>query len=381
MKKTILLLLICLTFGCTGSAERAENVFLTVSPIINQENSTNSLIISALNSFLQSKNNSLSENYFWATADFQTYVYPYLDIYNIEESSYGKGFYKPTVMEILPTENENRKIVKIAFIGHHSETKENLIKSIYNVIANIEGEKITFSRYLDFATKNWTRLKAESINYIISPNRQANMEDVQRQRKEIDKLSHFFEVKPIDITYYSCIDPKELFEIKGFDYHPMMYVDKTGGLAEYGNIIFSGDNSESYTHEIIHIYTNNLYPALDKFIDEGLATFMAGSGKYTYEWHRNKFAKFLKENENYNFVAHTDVYERSYFEDETSIPYVTSALILERTLRIYGKDGLMELLKSEGELWTILKTVGLTQENIADELRKEINLPSTLLWN
>ena len=37
----------------------------------------------------------------------------------------------------------------------------------------------------------------------------------------------------------------------------------------------------------------------------------------------------------------------------------------------------MELLKSENELWATLKTIGLTKENINDELRKEIKLPLT----
>jgi hypothetical protein len=56
---------------------------------------------------------------------------------------------------------------------------------------------------------------------------------------------------------------------------------------------------------------------------------------------------------------------------------LTSALILERTLLVYGKEKLMELLKFENELWTTLKTVGLTKENINNELRKQIKLPLT----
>lgn len=98
------------------------------------------------------------------------------------------------------------------------------------------------------------------------------------------------------------------------------------------------------------------------------------------EWHRNKLDRFLNENKNFNLAEHTDAYERIYFESETSIPYLTSALVLERTLRLYGKDKLMELLKSEKELWTTLKTVGLTKENINNELQKQIKLPLTPVW-
>ena len=377
MKQILLILITFLTLACNGQETEQEKFVLTISPIVDKTDKTNQSIIETLTEFLKTKNTSLAENKNWVQSDFQKYIYPYLDIYNIENSKYGKDFYRPTLVEIIPTEKPNQKIVKIAFIGHNNETKENQLKSIYNLITNIHQGKVLFSRYLDFTTENWKTVSKESLTYKISPNKTINQNEIAEQQKDIDKICNFFRCKPISITYYSCVNPKELFEIKGFDYNPIMYVDKTGGLADYGNIIFSGNNSEIYTHEIIHIYTSKLFPKIDKFIDEGLATFMAGSGKYSYEWHRNKLDKFLNENKDYNFEVHTDAYERIYFENETSIPYLSSALILERTLQIYGKEKLMELLKSENELWTTLKTVGLTKENINNELRKQIKLPLT----
>jgi hypothetical protein len=380
MKHILVILTTFLTLACNGQEPKQGKFALTVSPIIDKTDKTNQTIIETLTEFLKTKNSSLSENKNWLQSDFQKFIYPYLDIYNIENSRYGSDFFRPTLMEIIPTEKPSQKVVKIAFIGHNNETKENQLKSIYNIIANIHQDKVLFSRYLDFTTQKWETVTKGSLTYKISPNKIINDTEIAEQEKDIDKICNFFQCKPIAITYYSCINPKELFEIKGFDYNPMMYVDKTGGLADYGNIIFSGNNSEIYTHEIIHIYTSNLFPKIDKFIDEGLATLMAGSGKYSYEWHRNKLDKFLNENKDYNFATHTDAYERNYFEIETSIPYLTSALILERTLRVCGKEKLMELLKSENELWTTLKTVGLTKENINEELRKQIKLPLTSVW-
>lgn len=380
MKHILVILTTFLTLACNGQEPKQYQFELTVSPIIDKTDKTNQTIIETLTEFLKTKNISLTENKNWLQSDFQKFIYPYLDIYNIENSRYGSDFFRPTLMEIIPTEKPSQKVVKIAFIGHNNETKENQLKSIYNIIANIHQGKVLFSRYLDFTTQKWKTVTKGSLTYKISPYKIINDTEIAEQEKDIDKICNFFQCKPIAITYYSCINPKELFEIKGFDYNPMMYVDKTGGLADYGNILFSGNNSEIYTHEIIHIYTSNLFPKIDKFIDEGLATLMAGSGKYSYEWHRNKLDKFLNENKDYNFATHTDAYERNYFEIETSIPYLTSALILERTLRVYGKGKLMELLKTENELWTTLKTVGLTKENINEELRKQIKLPLTSVW-
>jgi len=375
MKQILLILTTFLTLACNGQETKQDKFILTVSPIIDKTDKTNQTIIETLTEFLKTKNASLTENRFWLQSDFQKFIYPYLDIYNIENSRYGSDFFKPTLMEIIPTEKPSQKILKIAFIGHNEETNENQLKAIYNLIANVQQEKVLLSRYLDFSTEKWKTVKSESMTYKISPNKTINETEIENQQKDIDKICNFFQCKPISITYYSCVNPKELFEIKGFDYNPMMYVDKTGGLADYGNIIFSGNNSEIYTHEIVHIYTSNLFPKIDKFIDEGIATYIAGSGKYNYEWHRKKFDKFLSENKDYNFATHTDAYERIYFENETSIPYMTSALIMERTLKVYGKEKLIELLKSENELWKTLKTVGLTKENINEELRKQIKLP------
>ncbi len=380
MKQITLILLIFFTFSCYAQTEKLEDVFLTVSPVIDKERPQHKLIISTLIDFLKSKNSSLSANDFWLKSDFEKYVYPYLDIYNIEQSKHGKDFFKPSLMEVLSTANEKQKILKIAFIGHNPKTKENVIKCVYNIIANVEGEKIKFSRYLDVATGSWTTQKVGSINYVVSPNRKLNVAEMELQRKEVTQLVNFFQTESINITYYSCVNPKELFEIKGFDYNPMMYVDKSGGLADFGNIIFSGNSAEIYTHEIIHVYTNKLYPNLNKFIDEGLATYIAGSGKYDYKWHRTQLRKFIAENPTHDFKAHFDPYERLYFEDETSIPYLTAALICERTNRMYGKDKLLQLLKSKDEIWNILNTVGLTEENLNKELLKEIKRPITPVW-
>lgn len=373
MKQFILCTLSLVFFSCLGQENKSEKTLLTISPIINKQDGINVKIIESLTAFLDTKNQSLTENPYWLASDFQKYGYPYYDLYLMEESKYGKDFYKPTLMEILPGDNPSMKIIKLAYIGHHSTTHENQLKSIYNLMAQIDGEKVYFSKYLDYASRQWTSIVKGSIHYKISPNRIANPIQMEKQIKDIEKVCQFFNTAPIPITYYSCRNAKEVFEIKGFDYNTMMYVDSTGGLADFGNIVFSGQSSEMYTHEIIHVYTQNLFPAIDKFIDEGIATYMGGSGNYDYEWHRNKLKIFLEKNPDYKIEEHMDPYERIYYEDQTSIPYLTSALICEMSLNKFGKEKLILLLQSEKDLWARLNEVGLTKQNIGLELRKAIN--------
>ncbi len=118
-----------------------------------------------------------------------------------------------------------------------------------------------------------------------------------------------------------------------------------------------------------------LFSSIIPFFNEGFATYTGGSGKYDYEWQRNKLKKYLDNNPDFKFEEHTDPYERLYFEHETPIPYVFGALVCERTLRVYGKEKLFDLFRSNKNVFDTLKTVGLTKENINAELRKEIKLP------
>jgi len=364
--------LIFLLFTCFCFAqEKANNTFhLTVSPIVNQTKTLNLEIISTLENFLKTKDNSLIYNKHWSKDDFKNYNFPYIDIYNIEQSKLGNDFYKPTLMEIIDTDDENCKILKVAFIGHNAEKNENFLKVIYNIVATKSNNEIMLSRYLNIIDKEWKSLKAGKINYKISPNKTPNYDDIEKQKLEINRICNFFNTEELEIKYFSCVNPKEVFEIKGFDYNPLMYIDKTGGLADYGNIIFSGNNSEIYTHEIIHIYTSKLFPNKNNFLDEGIAMYLAGSGKYDFDWHKKKMKSLLEKNPSLNLTDYFDIYSREYIENETSIPYMVAALICESTITKFGKEKLFELLNSKDDIWKIINKVGLTKENLNRELRK-----------
>ena len=198
-------------------------------------------------------------------------------------------------MEIIPTNNRNKKIIKVAFVGHSTTTNDNLVKAIYNIVATKERDSIVFSKYLNYITQHWKSFLQGSITYKISPGKGIDREAVLRQEKDVARLCKFLHTKAIAITYYSCVAPKEVFELKGFDYHPMMYVDTSGGFSQMKDIVLSGNNSEYYAHEIAHLYTAHLFPAIKPFFNEGFATYVGGSGKYNYEWQRNKLKTFLSE--------------------------------------------------------------------------------------
>ncbi|HLV50759.1 MAG TPA: hypothetical protein VKY44_02230, partial [Flavobacterium sp.] len=323
--KKIIPLIFLVSFSCL--AQTANNdLHLTVSKAVNQQDEQINQVVSTVRAFLKTKNESYNSNKYWLPTDFDKHQYPFIDLYGIEHGREGENIYQPTLMEVIPTDKPNQWIVKLAFIGHNSETKENQLRGIYNIIASKINNEIVLSRYQDFILESWQQTQKDSISYYISPLKKINEIEIAQQQKDIEMLCAFFNTKPIPLTYISCANPKELFEVKGFDYSPMMYVSKVGGLAEYGNIILSGNNSEIYTHEIIHIYTLNLFPNKHPFFDEGLATYLSGSGTFDYLWHKEKFKRFIQKNPDFKIENHMDdLYERLYFEEETSIPYLIAA--------------------------------------------------------
>lgn len=357
-----------------AQSEIQPKIKLSLSPNIDTSNSTNQSIIESVQQFVDTKNNSLTENRYWLESDFQKHPYPFWDLYKIEDSKWGKNFYQPTIMEILPTQNPNRKIVKIAWLGHRTDGG-NQIKFIHNIVANTQFNPVLLSNYLDVATENWTRVKNKNLTYIISPNKTINQEEIKEQLTEIKKIEDFLDVQPLNITYISCKNPVELYNIKGFDYHPMMYKSQMGGMADYGNIVFSGNNSEKYSHEIVHLYTQNKFANKNSFFDEGLATLLGGSGKQDYLWHRNKIQKLLTENKNLDLRKHLEIYNQKYYEEESPIAYMVSALILEKIYSLYGKAKMLEVINTQDNLWITLKPLGITQENFNREIRAQLQKP------
>jgi hypothetical protein len=135
----ILFLFILTFFSLNGFSQNPtkENAFLTISPMVKKDDPLNKEIIDTLIRFLLTKNKTTNEyNKYWLQSEYKTNGIPYYDIYNIEVSKYGPDFYKPTLMEIIPTDNENQKIIKIAYVGHNDKTNENIVKAIYKIFAN-----------------------------------------------------------------------------------------------------------------------------------------------------------------------------------------------------------------------------------------------------
>ncbi|MFK7758136.1 MAG: hypothetical protein AB8B53_14500 [Flavobacteriales bacterium] len=377
MKITFYILILLSTLSCNGQVEKRDSFQLSISPAIDTTNTENKEVLLVVENFLKTKNYSLSTNKYWLDSEFIKYIYPFADIYGIEKSKKSDNYYKPTLMELVNVE-ENEKLVKIGFVGYDTGTQQSIIRAVYNVIAIQNNGNWVLKRAINYQVREWNMIQKGSITYMLPKAKTASQTEIKKQTDDIVDICNFFNCSPIDITYYSCENPKQVFEVKGFDYLPNMFFSQTGGMADYGNIVYSGNNSEYYTHEIVHIYTKKLFPNISSLLDEGMATYIGGSGIYGYNWHREKMSEYFSDT-TLNVAEHLNPYERLYIKNETPIPYMIGALICERVNRIYGKERLFELLRSNEDIWGILGDVGLTKENLTKELKKELKLTTTMV--
>lgn len=372
--RVLFALLLFPVLACAQSETQPFNFqsSLHLSQHVDTSKQVNRQIIKTLDKFLASKDSALFENRYWEQSGFEKYQFPFIDLYGIEYEDEFAGYYNADLLKIVELEGENQFMLKIAFVGHDSFQEKSHLKSVYSMLATVRADEVLFSRSLNYNIKGWQQLERYPITYFISPKKEASESEIKAQLADIDSLNAFFETDSIELTYYSCVDPVELFQIKGFDYSPGMYFAETGGLVEFGNHVFSGNNSERYTHEITHIYVNTLFPPTHTLLNEGIATYLAGSSGYDYEWHKENLKDYLSEQDDFSFLDHTYAFAKDYANEHTSIPYMTGALLCEYIIDNYGKETLFKMFRERKPLWEALKEVGITKENFDVVLLKEV---------
>lgn len=77
MRYTALIIVLLLTLSCRPQSADVSPIKLSVAPGVDREDAVNKRIITVLQAFLESKNQSATSNKYWLTSDFKKFVYPY----------------------------------------------------------------------------------------------------------------------------------------------------------------------------------------------------------------------------------------------------------------------------------------------------------------
>lgn len=370
MKKLFLILLF--TISCNS---QNNDLVLNINSSVEYNFATKDEyknIIEGLKNFLKSKNSNPTNNPLWENDDF--FSYPFLDILNVEEEK--QGNFKPTLLAITKTDDIDEYIIKIGWFSYETETGIET-KLIYNFLANKINGKYLFKNILNNNVKNWNKINIEAITFYHSPAFNFKRDNALSFNRINNELATYFDTDKISFTFFVCETNKSIMTLLGFDFEPTMFYSNQNGSVTYphDNLIFSGNNSETNKHELIHLYTYKLFKNKNRIIDEGIATYLGGSKGLSYEYHLIKLKNHIQKNE-INLAE--ELFNNNYVIDQdTSLMYTMGAFICDLVEKKGGKKLLFELLNSgennEDLIFFLTKTFKINKQELDVFFKTKIN--------
>ncbi len=123
-----------------------------------------------------------------------------------------------------------------------------------------------------------------------------------------------------------------------------MYYSTSGGIAEsWHNTLLAGNNSELYQHEIVHFYTQKLFPEYNRIVDEGYATYVGGSGGKDIKELAQIADEYLKANPNSDIIKLFTSFSR--VKGGVPFTYIISGLICKDIESKKGFESIFQLFK------------------------------------
>ena len=259
-------------------------------------------------------------------------------------------------------------------------------------------EKYTLTSYLQFMQKKINsefllvnsatyhkeileHRKVGNINYYVHPAHKFDYEKAKCMSDFNNQLAVKFSFDTIECTYFVANSSRELVEIWGYEYMDRMYrPEQTGGVAiPSDNILYCGNNSEYYPHELIHLYAYNVSNNFPHFwLNEGIATYFGGSTEKSFEWHLNELKEFDKLTPSFDYsdiagIGDTYIPNGKHL---TEFRYILGTIIIKEVYENEGMDGIKAALNqgntNEDFFSFIEEKLGITEASFNDFIRKQL---------
>lgn len=366
MKQIVFVFLLFLfKTGCSQS-DKKYSFDINPAALYGVDQSTGKALLERLDTFLLDMKRDISRSpVIRYDAESDGYDFSYF---------YGAGrddYYKPLLL-VAEKAGTDDFLVKIAYLT--SDAVGTKMQFIYNVYAKKENGLFFFYPGLYYNTLKMKTHVEGNIRYRYK-------DDLDTARcKEMNtinnQLAEMFGMKPLSFAYYKFKNAKELFNGLGFDYIYNMYLDTTGGLRSNATeAVYCGNNSEIYTHEIVHLYTEKICSNVNSFANEGMATLLGGSGGISYTSGIKAIAKHIVDKPDMNILD--AVVNDTQVDGNLSMKYFISALICKNVQETSGMDGFKKMLCSGKSIDNLLiqtnVLIGLNRENFNEYIRKAIN--------
>ena len=322
-------------------------IFYVDKNVTNAEGKNEKEIIHVFKKYLKSETFRKKENPYW---DFEGMNIPddylwALDMYNLNDRT---PAVQCKIIGIFPVQYGFYALKSV--FSHTNENKEIEIDNIITVYAKKINNEFKLSSSTQYHMKSWEEKVIGNVTYYKHPEHKFNIDEAKKMDKFNDSISSVFEISPLKFDYFTAKYSREIAQVLGHDYMPRMYrPEQTGGIADINNnIIYAGNNSEYYPHELVHLYINEKANNNRHFlIEEGIAALVGGSSGYSLEWHLRKLNEFLAESPEYNLDTidelKTDIPNGEYLTD---FRYVVGGLICKNIYEKEGMQGLYDAMES-----------------------------------
>jgi hypothetical protein len=316
-----------------------------------QENDT---IIKLLNECIQSKKYHTYFDY-WDKSDTTILKYPYIDLYSIINNA--PEDYQPVIIAINKISTK-KFLIKIAVMGVYENDFS--LEYLFNLYAmRDKNNRFVLKNVISEKLNKWKRRQFKNITYFFDEKSKNFDDEVKQQSKFEDKLTELFDVVKLDYKFIICKNNSETFRIRGYEFEPAMFLNNIGGTAfQAQKIIFAGNNSAFYPHELTHLYTYEYFLDIHYLIDEGISTYLGGARELNFRQHKKKLKKYVDEKNINLFDYLMDDYKRHTLIDKnSSILYSGGALICDVIYKKKGKEGLVTLMSSGRSNEELTKTL------------------------
>ena len=292
---------------------------------------------------------------------------------------YKPGFFKrvtPMIVAVYPQGSDT--IVKLNFIRVDSLGVGTNMATINFGVTENDGY-LFLTNMVVINAKEWVRNEFGNITYIYSQPHQFSQEKASRMAAFNQEMSELFEMEPIQFRYFITDSWIELAKLWGFDYaYDMFNMDTSGGTAVVSaKIIFSGNGTEYYPHELVHLYVAQWlgpeYKKAHEWFNEGIATYLGGSRGKSLEWQLGVLNAHLNSEPKPDLSNLFD--HKMKIGVSTNLDYAVGGLICKLAHENGGMPALRELLtagKSEDDFYRAVETVlGVKKEGFDDLIRRE----------
>lgn len=315
------------------------------------------------------------------------------EILTTTNKSFNKEYFK-SLKDVEISSKDTSKIQLVNFyksgsktyrlaLAYLSDNKGSInLKCLVELIVNINNNHIKFESPLKENTQNWKSIEVGNVTYIYEDTIDVNNARYFDQKNIMiaTKLGY----KPEKFNFYMCSNYQDVLKIMGYVYDSESNGITRDGYGVVGNTIFSIENNEDFSHDLLHYYAAKVRENVKRnhAAEEGLAYYW-GNAYYVDKSRKmveltqlkENLKEYLIQNQNANLLDLFSKNTRNFSKlaPEFSLKSTIAGLICELIEKEKGIDGIKTLIKcgkGDDAFFEITnQLVGINQSNFESKVR------------